>query len=222
MQRTILAAGLMAAATLAPLVASAHQTAVYNIGGERYQFVVGSLNEPIAVDDKTGVDLRVVMVGHEQMGDNDHHAAGGAVTGLEQTLQVELVAGTNRKVLDLSPRYNTPGSYSAPFYPTEAVVLSYRFFGTINNTEIDITFTCREEGAAAAQEGEREIAPGVTQIEKRGGFGCPADKTDMGFPRQSAAVGAVDAAAGRANTWGLVGTGLGALALGAVFLRRRG
>jgi hypothetical protein len=221
MQKIIVAAGLMMVVTF-PFGAAAHQTAVLEIEGEHYQVVIGSIGEPIAVDDKTGVELHVTMLGHEEMAANDHHAEGGGVTGLEQTLQVELIAGDARKVLDLTPTYNTPGSYNAPFYPTEAIELSYRLFGTINNTPVDLVFACRQEGAASAEEGEKEISQGVRQISKVGGFGCPADKAELGFPAPSAAVAAVDDTARSANAWGLVGTGLGALALGAALLRRRG
>ena len=40
--------------------AYAHQRQLFTIGNDDYLFVVGSLNEPIFVDDKTGVDLAVV------------------------------------------------------------------------------------------------------------------------------------------------------------------
>lgn len=199
---------LVVGGALMPLSALAHQHAILLIGGDVYEFTIGSLNEPIAVDDKTGVDLRV-------------QSQGAPVTGLEQTLQVELMAGDERKVLDLSPVFNTPGSYSAAFYPTEAVPLSYRFFGTVNDTPVDLTFTCREEGTVAAEEGERAISENVTQLEKGGGFGCPAEKEDLGFPKPSAAVAAVRGDAQSASTWGFVGTGLGVLALGVALLRRR-
>ncbi|HEU5120861.1 MAG TPA: hypothetical protein VFT71_07715, partial [Candidatus Nitrosocosmicus sp.] len=36
----------------------AHQRALFNINGQDYLFVIGSLNEPVSVDDKTGVELR--------------------------------------------------------------------------------------------------------------------------------------------------------------------
>ena len=37
--------------------AYAHQRQLFTIGNDDYLFVVGSLNEPIFVDDKTGVDM---------------------------------------------------------------------------------------------------------------------------------------------------------------------
>ena len=40
--------------------AFAHQRQLYTIGNQDYLIVIGSLNEPIFVDDKSGVDLRVM------------------------------------------------------------------------------------------------------------------------------------------------------------------
>lgn len=203
-----------------PFAASAHQSAVYEIGGTQYRFVIGSLNEPVAVDDKTGVDLRVSMVGHEAMEANDHHAAGGAVTGLEETLQVELAAGDKRKVLDLSPVHNTPGSYYASFYPTVATTLSYRVFGAVGGTPVDLTFTCRAEGAEGADEGEKDVSAGVRQISKAGGFGCPAEKEALGFPEASVPEVDVAASAGMATKLSMAALALAAVGA-ALSLRRR-
>lgn len=213
------AIGLLA--LVGPFVASAHQVAVFEIGGEQYQFVVGSLNEPVAVDDKTGVDLRVSMPAHASMGATDHHAAGGAVAGLENTLKVELIAGDKKKVLDLSPVYNTPGSYSAKFYPTVATTLSYRFFGTVNETPIDLTFTCRAEGTEGANEGEKEISEGVKQVSKTGGFGCPAEKDTLGFPEESASIAGVAGSASTARSLAIAALAVAVISLAATFRRRR-
>jgi len=219
----ILKFGLPALLALAlPLTASAHQHAVYEIGGEAYEFTIGSLGEPIAVDDKTGVDFRVSK-GHESAVAADHHEEGSAVTGLENSLKVELIAGDKKKVLDLDPVYNTPGSYSAKFYPTVATTLQYRIFGTIKDTSIDLTFTCRTEGAEAADEGEKEVSEGVRQISKSGGFGCPAEKSSLGFPEESAAIADVARESGSARGMAVAGLALAviALALAGAANRRR-
>jgi len=49
---------LLIAVLLMP-VAFAHEHQIYEINGKIYEFTMGSLNEPVAVDDKTGVDLRI-------------------------------------------------------------------------------------------------------------------------------------------------------------------
>lgn len=220
MKKKYIGAAALIAAML-PLTTYAHQHAVYEIGGEKYEFVVGSLGEPITVDDMTGVDLRVSMPEHAAMGDTDHHAEGGAVTGLENALQVELIAGDTKKIFELSPKYNTPGAYTAKFYPTVATTLSYRFLGTIRDTPVDLVFTCRAEGAENAEEGEKEISPGVKQISKTGGFGCPSEKEELGFPEESIPVVDVANDARSARTFSFVALSLAALALLVGFVRRR-
>lgn len=209
-----------------PLAASAHQHGTYVIGGTQYDFVIGSLNEPITVDDKTGVDFRVTSGGHMMMADDGDMEPGGGkpAVGLEEKLKVELIAGDKKKTFDLEPVHGTPGSYTAPFYPTVATTLAYRFFGEINGTPVDLTFTCRAEGADAVEEGEKDISTGVKQIMKGGGFGCPSPKENLGFPEQSASVSTL--LAGNRGTRGIALAGLAlavvGLVLGGVRMRRRG
>ncbi|MFZ2886859.1 MAG: hypothetical protein WA021_03500 [Minisyncoccia bacterium] len=197
-----------------PFIASAHERQQFKINGELYEFVIGSLNEPISVDDKTGVDLSVREV-HEGAAADDHHSTAGAVTGLEETLQVELIAGDTRRTMSLSPVYNTPGSYKNTFYPTIATTLSYRFFGEINGTPIDFTTACNPAGHARAEDDTTEVVINdkVTRVLKSGGFGCPVEKADLGFPERSVAVHALESGAASTNTLAKTGLGLGALSL---------
>ncbi len=222
MKKTITLFSAIAIAVL-PFAASAHQHESFEINGETYDFTVGSLNEPVTVDDKTGVDLRVSLAGHEAMPANDHHAAGGAVTGLEQTLKVELIAGDKKKTLDLSPVYNTPGSYKAAFYPTVATTLSYRVFGTINETDFDYTFTCNPAGHTVAPEDKTrvEVSDKVTRTLKTGAFGCPTEKAPMGFPENSADVVSLTGSTQSASFVGWGAAAIALLALALAFTRRR-
>jgi hypothetical protein len=113
-------------------------------------------------------------------------SAEGAVPeeGLEEALQVELGAGNVTRVLQLEPAFGEPGAYEAPFYPTVATTLTYRLFGTINNTPVDLTFTCTPTGeaGAAADNSTVQISEGVVRKGIEGGYGCPAPLTDAGFP----------------------------------------
>jgi hypothetical protein len=163
--------------------AFAHQRQLYMIAGQDYLFVVGSLNEPIFVDDKTGVYLRVLTPDpNDPMNSNANGTA--PVEGLEETLQVELGAGNVTKVLQLEPEFGEPGTYEAPFYPTVATTITYRVFGTINNTPVDLTFTCSPAGEAGdiADNSTVQISEGVVRRGIEGGYGCPAPLTDVGFP----------------------------------------
>ncbi len=206
-----------------PLAAGAHETQMFEINGKTYQFVIGSLNEPIVVDDKTGVDLRISEVTHRDHEAGDHHEVGNAVAGLENSLKVELIAGDKKKTLSLSPVYNTPGFYKATFYPTVATKLTYRVFGELNGTPVDLSFSCHPGGhAEGADDTTRaQISDKVVRTMQSGGFGCAVEKADMGFPEASADVLSLKKSSERGE---MIGWGAGALALaalGALFIRRR-
>lgn len=182
-KRSIFAA-LFAAALMGPLVVSAHERQVINIGGTDYIFVVGSLGEPVVVDDKTGVDLRVKIADPK---DPTNASAAGAkpVTGLEATLKVEVSAGDKKKVMDLSPAWNDAGAYKNTFYPTVKTGFTYRFTGTVNNTPVDLSFTCAPEGSKAVEDkSEVSLGAGVKRVYKNGQFGCPLGKEELGFPEE--------------------------------------
>lgn len=214
------AVALAAVLAFVPVLVSAHEHQQFEIGHQVYEFGIGSLNEPLVVDDKSGVELSVSMVGHEEMAANDHHAEGGAVVGLEETLQVELIAGSQKKILPLSPIYGEPGSYKAPFYPTVATTLSYRVFGELNGTPVDLLFTCSPAGHAAAEDDttEVEVSEGVTRILKSGAFGCPVEKEVMGFPEPSADIQSLKNSGGGMSAAAL---GLSVIALGAALVAGR-
>src|SRR5437899_139202 len=78
-------------------LALAHEHDTFQINNQTYVFTVGSLNEPIAVDDKTGVYLQVKLLVGGGMGkgtEMDHdNAPSTPVTNLEKTLKVEISAG---------------------------------------------------------------------------------------------------------------------------------
>jgi hypothetical protein len=180
--------GVLVLAALVSLVsvtpqAFAHERQLYTIGGQDYLVVIGSLNEPIFVDDKSGVELRVLTA---DPNNPMNSTAEGAVPveGLEETVQVELGAGNVTKVIQLEPAFGEPGAYEAPFYPTVATTLTYRLFGTINNTPVDLTFTCTPTGeaGATADNSTVQVSEGVVRKGIEGGYGCPAPVTDAGFP----------------------------------------
>ena len=180
--------GALALAALVSLVsvtpqAFAHQRQLYTIGDQDYLFVVGSLNEPIFVDDKTGVSLRVLTPDpNEPM--NSGANGTSPVEGLEETLQVELGAGNVTKVMQLEPAFGEPGTYEAPFYPTVATTITYRVFGTINDTPVDLIFTCTPAGEAGdvADNSTVQVSEGVVRKGIEGGYGCPLPLEDAGFP----------------------------------------
>jgi hypothetical protein len=163
--------------------AFAHQRALYTIGDKDYLIVIGSLNEPVYVDDKSGVDLRVLNADPN----NPMNSSAAGVTpveGLDQTLQVEVSAGNKTKGMQLEPAFGEPGAYETIFYFTVPTTVTYRLFGTINNTPVDLKFTCvpTGEAGAAADNSTAQISQGVVRKGLEGGFGCPSPLTDAGFP----------------------------------------
>jgi hypothetical protein len=172
MQYKHLFAGLtLALAFFTPALASAHERQLFNIGGTDYLFIVGSLGEPVVVDDKTGVELRVQIADPK---DPTNSSAAGAkpLLGLEQALKVEIIAGEKKKTFDLTTVYGTPGAYKAVFFPTVKTALTYRFTGTVNNIPSELSFVCAPEGSKAAEDKtEVSLGAGVTRTYKNGQFG---------------------------------------------------
>src|SRR5574337_848572 len=105
------------------------------------------------------------------------------VEGLEKTLKVEISAGDKKKVFDLRPAFRDPGHFNAPFYPTIQTTYNYRFFGTVNNMPLDLTFSCNPTGEATLVDNSAvQISPGVTRKSIMGSFGCPESRSEAGFP----------------------------------------
>lgn len=185
-RRTLLSTTIALAAlviTFLPQTVFAHERQAFTIGQNTYLITIGSLNEPIAVDDKTGLDLRVTQVNPQTPGDRAI-ADAKPVEGLETTLKVELIAGEYRKTLAITPAYNDPGAYRAPFIPTLETTIAYRIFGTLNSKPVDLTFTCAasEAGHAGDETSAEQVSEGVTRIFKAGGFSCPGSKSALAFP----------------------------------------
>lgn len=202
MHRIIFGAVAIALSAM-PLAASAHESRTVRIGTEVYQFTVGSLNEPIIVDDKTGVDLTVKELDVASMDDVAAHAdmqgmihlpdgtmigGGTPVAGLEKTLEVELRSGDASRVLPLTTVYGSAGKYKAVFIPTTPGTYAYRIFGTVAGKDIDLTFTCSSAGHVMTSEPQvvnSRLTDDVTLLVEQGAFGCPAEKEAYGFPAEA-------------------------------------
>lgn len=199
---------MLTAVAMLPQFAFAHEHQVFMINSKYYQFTVGLLNEPVAVDDKTGVDLRVELVTQEHAMEKHNDSMPHTeekfppVTSLDKALQVELQAGTAKKIFSLKPAYNDPGAYKANFIPTLQTTYHYRFFGMIDNTPVSVMFTCStgETGALKEDTGKITISDKVDRISKVGAFGCPVAKGDLGFPLSAPALNDLNTATENALT----------------------
>jgi hypothetical protein len=183
----IVATLVIAYLSVASLI-SAHERDTFKIGSKYYILTVGSLNEPFVVDNISGVDLRVSQVaGPAGIGSSRESGKGTPVTGLEQTLKVELAAGDKKETLSFDPSDEAPGAYAANFIPTVQTTYSYRIFGTINGSPVDLTFTCvaGEVSETAEDNSQLKVSDTITRLNKIGAFACPAPRKNMGFPEPS-------------------------------------
>jgi hypothetical protein len=164
--------------------AFAHQRQLFTIGDKDYLFVVGSMNEPIFVDDKSGVELTAYW---PNATDPVNSQANGTrpIEGLEKMLKVEISAGDKNKTLDFEPAFRDPGHYEAPFFPTVETTYNYRLFGDINGTAFNATWTCSPAGGEEtpiSDNSTAQLSEGVTRKSIMGSFGCPLPRSDAGFP----------------------------------------
>jgi hypothetical protein len=165
-------------------VAFAHQRQLFTIGDKDYLFVVGSIGEPLYVDQKSGVELFAYW---PDPSDPANSQANGTkpIEGLEGMLKADVSAGDKNKTLDFEPAFMDPGHYEAPFFPTVETTYNYTVFGNINGTDFRATWTCSPgggEGAPISDNSTVEISPNVTRKSMMGSFGCPLPISDAGFP----------------------------------------
>lgn len=124
-------AALVALFTI-PTVAQAHETRPVG----RYEFVVGWSVEPAYEGQMNGVSLRVRTPGTPPT----------PVEGVEEDMQVEVthVATDQTVTMPMDTVFNNPGLYIAHMLPTAPGQYVFRFFGTIEGTAINETFTSGE------------------------------------------------------------------------------
>jgi hypothetical protein len=161
---------------------SAHESRLYTIGDQDYWITVGSIDEPVFVDDKSGVEAFISLADPADPLNADSNGT-KPVEGLEETLKFEVSAGDKNKVFQVDPAYNDPGHYEAVFYPTVETTYNYSVVGTINNVTVSLDYQCRTgEGEGSQDNSTKQISEGVTQKAQSGGFGCVSSRADLAFP----------------------------------------
>jgi hypothetical protein len=113
-------------------VASAHEKRTVG----PYTMFVGFLSEPTIVEQPNAVDMRV------QQGDG---ANAKPVTGLAGTLKADVKFGDQTTTVGLEESDENPGEYTGSFIPTAAGPYTFRIYGTIDNMNIDQSFTSGPE-----------------------------------------------------------------------------
>jgi hypothetical protein len=125
-------AAVAAAAVLVALgsaVASAHE--VRDVAG--YEVVVGFIDEPVYVGQKSGLEFFVSK--------DDQ-----PVEGLETTLKAEVIKDDETRELPVEARFGEAGAYESVFFPTAAGPYTFHIFGTIDGAQIDESFTSSPDG----------------------------------------------------------------------------
>lgn len=158
---------------------SAHAHQDFKIGDKTYSFTIGSLNEPVVVGDKSGIDLRV-----KELRNRSGNLSEIPIEGLEKTLKMEVITGSERQEWSIQAAYGSPGSYKNTIYFNEAVPIAYRVFGSIVNIPFDVTFECDMEGAGHGSSDNTpvRVSDQVTRISKASSFGCPKEQSGFSFP----------------------------------------
>jgi len=151
--------------------------------------------------------------GTPEAGDHEHpsgeSAAAGAaepvpVEGLEETLKAEIIFGASKRELAIEAQWGEPGAYTANVLPTEAGDYTWRIFGTIDGTPVDVSMTSGADTFGA--------------VESKDAVAFPAAEPAVSAvqERADAAAEAAGTAAGSARTallTGILGTVLGALGM---------
>ena len=163
-------------------ISYAHQRVLYTINGKDYLFVIGSLNEPAFINDKTGVDFSAYW---PNATDPTNTKANDTkpITGLENMLKVDILAGNKIMTSDLKPAFGKLGAYeSDTFYPTIPTTFTYRIYGNINGTNFDVKYSCNPAGGEATKSDNStvQISNNVVRKASLGGFGCFEQR--VGFP----------------------------------------
>ncbi len=185
---SLLALGVVAV-LFTPTLAGAHERGVFEIGGSYYQFIIGSQGEPVVVDDRSGLDMRIQKLPSATA------TSGTAVGGLEKTLKLEIKADGQKRTQDITSVYGQVGSYDSLFFPTKSTELTYRVFGTIENAPVDLSFTCHKGGHVMGGAPDlviKDMGSGVKRHMQSGMFSCPMEKEALGFPVPSVTLADTD------------------------------
>lgn len=163
--------------------ASAHMRQLLTIGGKQYLLEVGSVNEPIYVGDKTGVDF-FAWTPDPKDPLNDTAKGITNVTGLDKTVRVSVSAGPTSKTFDFTPDPANTAHYTATFFPGAQTTFTYTLTGKVNNTPINVSYRC-VPGAGDSTPGNKTqatISPGVIRNGVGGGFDCPLPRAPATVP----------------------------------------
>ena len=137
----LLLIGALSLTQLSLPVASAHESRTIDNG--KYVMRVGFLEEPTYQGLENGLDLTVCQ-GTCVSDPATPNVYTNGVTGAFNTLQAEVIYGSQSMTLTISPvapLSANPGRYLSRFVPTKAGDYTFHIYGTINSDKVDERFT---------------------------------------------------------------------------------
>jgi hypothetical protein len=150
-----------------------------------YEIVYGWVSEPPIAGQRNGVEIFVNDISSGEAQPVEEHVI--------DALVVELTYGGEIKTLTLEPVFDSPGAFDATVIPTIPGLYSLKFSGTVGETAVDQEVDLEEVQAADAVEFPRGASTEPAQ--------------------QNVAVGTPDWLIWLSLLLGLLGFGLGAIAL---------
>lgn len=134
MKKTVLFFVFMLVTTVVS-AALAHQTRTVGEGDERYNVIVGFVQEPVFTEERNGLDLII-----RRTSDNE------PVEGLADSLNATITSpdGTQTRTFTLRGQYGKPGYYTDEILLTQPGEYSLRIWGFIGGIEFDETFQTHE------------------------------------------------------------------------------
>jgi hypothetical protein len=96
---------------------------------DRFTFVVGFLTEPAYTHIPNAVSLSITETESEEPFED-----------LGDTLNVDVTFGDETFTTTLRPQFGSPGSYRADFVPSRPGQWTFRFYGSVDDVEVDETF----------------------------------------------------------------------------------
>jgi hypothetical protein len=104
-----------------------------------YTMEVGLIDEPVFVGQKSGLEFFV-------------NKGETPIEGLEDTVKAEVTYQGQTRELPVSARFGEAGAYESVFFPTAAGPYTFHIFGTIEDQQIDESFTSSPDGFSEVEE----------------------------------------------------------------------
>jgi hypothetical protein len=141
MKKARLALGLAAIFGLSVLLttrAMAHE----HVEVEGFELTVGWTVEPPLVGQLNGVELRIHRL--EEGEEHSDEGAAAPVVGAEESLSLRIEYGGEAFEAPLRPVFGEEGAYTADIIPGREGVYTFHFFGSIEDTEVDVAVEVEE------------------------------------------------------------------------------